>query len=400
LKPAVDDSFTHEAASMISTRRHCLALALGLALVVGLSSTAPAQTLSCRYDYTAARKEAAEKNRPLLLEFTTENCLWCKKLESTTFRDPKLVAWLNERTIVLKLDAEQEPKIAQALRISNYPTMILAAPNGNILSVIEGYMEASKLLDHLEKFVIAGPAVNADALAREYQSAGKALALGDIPRGIALLRAVIRDGAGLPIQATASEKLREVERQAEGQLAQARELDRRGESLQAMEVLNNLIRNYPDTAAEREGKSLAASLSIKPDSKNQQRSRRAGELLAQAKEEYRTQQFCGCLEKCELIAANYSDLPEGTEASRLVAEIKRDPEYLSKACQNLNDRLSSMYLTLAEAWLIKGNMEQATVCLEKIQRDFPGTQHAQTAQAKLAELMGRPGERTDFKKQP
>src|SRR5262249_31624448 len=105
-------------------------------------------------------------------------------------------------------------------------------------------------------------------------------------------------------------------------------------------------------------------------------------------------------EKCELIAANYADLPEGAEASRLVAEIKRDPEYLSKACQNLNDRLSSMYLTLAEAWFNKGNMEQATVCLEKIQRDFPGTQHAQAAQVKLAEIQGRISQQTDFKKQP
>ncbi|HLW65662.1 MAG TPA: tetratricopeptide repeat protein, partial [Gemmataceae bacterium] len=331
---------------------------------------------------------------------TTENCLWCKKLENTTFRDPKLVAWLNERAIVLRLDAEQEPKIAQALRISNYPTMILAAPNGNILSVIEGYMEAPKLLDHLEKFVIAAPGVNTDALARNYQSAGKALALGDIPRALALLRSVVRDSDGLPIQAKAIQKLREVERQAEGQLAQARDLDRNGETLQAMEVLNNLIRNYPDTAAEREGKTLGASLSAKPDNKSQQRSRRAAELLAQAKEEYRTQQFCGCLEKCELIAANYADLLEGTEASRLLAEIKRNPEYLSMACQNLNDHLSSMYLTLAEAWLIKGDMEQATVCLEKIQRDFPGTQHAQTAQAKLAELQTHPDQRTDFKKQP
>jgi thioredoxin-like negative regulator of GroEL len=382
---------------MTSTLRNAF---LALALVVCMYSSASAQTLNCRYDYTAARKEAAEKNRPLLLEFTTENCLWCKKLENTTFRDPRLVNWLNERTVVLRLDAEQEPKIAQALKVSNYPTMIFAAPNGTILSIIEGYIEAQKLQDHLEKLVIATPGPNADALARDYQSANQALALGDIPRGIALLKTVIREGAGLPIQAKAADKLREVERQAETQFAKARELESKGYTLQAIEVLNSLARNYPDTPAEREAKTLVTSLAAKSDSKIQQRSRRAGELLAQAKEEFHTQQFCGCLEKCELIAANYADLPEGAEASRLVAEIKRDPEYLSKACQNLNDRLSSMYLTLAEAWLNKGNMEQATVCLEKIQRDFPGTQHAQAAQVKLAEIQGRISQQTDFKKQP
>src|SRR5262249_26071478 len=142
------------------------------------------------------------------------------------------------------------------------------------------------------------------------------LALGDIPRGIALLNVIIRDGAGLPVHAKASMKLREVERQAEGLLNQANALDSKGQTLQALEVLNGLIRNYPDTPAERDARALTASLTVKVESRPQLRSRRAAELLSQAKEEFRTQQFCGCLEKCELIVANYSDLPEGVEASQ------------------------------------------------------------------------------------
>src|SRR5262245_11019019 len=145
-----------------------LAIALGMVLAFGECCSISGQTLNCRYEYAAARKESLEKNKPLLLEFTTENCLWCKRLESTTLRDAKLVNWLNDRTVFLRLDADREPQIAQALRIGSYPTMILAAPNGTILSVIEGYLEAPKLQDHLERFVSTLPSANSEALARDY----------------------------------------------------------------------------------------------------------------------------------------------------------------------------------------------------------------------------------------
>jgi len=386
---------------MISTR--CIPTwarnTLALLLLTGASSVAAAQTLNCRYDYSAARKESLEKNQPLLLEFSTENCLWCKKLDNTTFRDPALIAWLNERIVILRLDAEREPRIAQALKITNYPTLILAAPNGNILTIIEGYMEAPKLQEHLQKILAPPPAAD-EALARSFQDATTALAQGDNPRALALLKSILDNGANPPIQVKAKDKLRELEQQAQGQMSRARGLVDKGQPLEALETLTTLTRNYPGTPAELEAKNLNISLSAKPEIRERQRARRAAELLGQAKEEFRLQQYGGCLDKCELIAGNYADLPEGVEATQLVAEIKRNPEYLGKACQNLHDRLSNMYLALADAWLAKGNMEQAIACLEKVQRDFAGTQCARAAQVKLTQIRAQNDQRTDFKKQP
>src|SRR3954447_16221436 len=82
------------------------------------------QTVQWRSDYNAARKEATEKGRPILLDFGTDNCMWCKKLELSTFRDPAVVKLLNEAFIALKIDANSEPALAQTLRISQYPTLV------------------------------------------------------------------------------------------------------------------------------------------------------------------------------------------------------------------------------------------------------------------------------------
>src|SRR4051794_39354852 len=103
---------------MPNTRTHRPRFAfvlVGLALAVR-PQPAPAQQVQWRSDYNAARKEANELGRPLLIDFGTENCLWCKRLDLSTFRDPAVVALLNEQFVTLKVDAEREPALTQTLR--------------------------------------------------------------------------------------------------------------------------------------------------------------------------------------------------------------------------------------------------------------------------------------------
>jgi len=86
------------------------------------------------------------------------------------------------------------------------------------------------------------------------------------------------------------------------------------------------------------------------------------------------------------------------EASQLAGDIKSNPEWLAKACKNLDERLSNMYLTLADSWLKKGKYGEAAAYLKKVQQLYPNTPNAQIAQLKLAQLQGKPNQRTDFKK--
>src|ERR1700676_3921704 len=102
--------------------------AAGGLLPVALASRAQAQTVDWRYDYSSARKEAVEKGRPLLLDFGTENCFWCRQLDVRTFTDPAISRLLNQQFIPLKIDANRNPNLAEALRIQNYPTIVFASP--------------------------------------------------------------------------------------------------------------------------------------------------------------------------------------------------------------------------------------------------------------------------------
>src|SRR5262245_16287284 len=93
-----------------------------------------AQEVKWRADYGQARREAQQRGIPLLIDFGSKGCRYCVLLDQTTFRDPRVVAVMNERFVPLKVDAEVDVQLASALRISSFPTIVFAAADGRILN--------------------------------------------------------------------------------------------------------------------------------------------------------------------------------------------------------------------------------------------------------------------------
>src|SRR5262249_49922624 len=284
-------------------------------------------------------------------------------------------------------DIEREPTLAQVLRIQNYPTVVLAAADGKILAVLEGYLEAGRMYDHLGRALASMK--NPDWMLRDYQESAKAIAASDYAKAVALLKPVIQDGRDRPVQVKAKQLLKDLELQAEGRMTRAKQLSDKGQTAEAMDTLTELVRVFAGTQAAAEAGRMLTSLGQRPDVATQQRTRRARELLAQAREDYRTQQYLCCLDRCEILQQSYADLPEATEAMQMAGDIKSNPEWMQTACDNLNNRLGTMYLALAETWMKKGQTQQAVVCLEKVVRSLPGSRHAEAAQIRLAQLQGR-----------
>jgi thioredoxin-like negative regulator of GroEL len=358
----------------------------GTLLLAACARPASAQSVQWRTDYNSARKEATEKGRPLLLDFGTEGCMWCKKLDLTTFRDPGLVKLLNENFIALRIDADRESTLTSTLHISQYPTIVVAGPEGKIIGVLEGYQDVAPLVEQLQR--VSGYYAVPEWMVRDYQEASKAILHSEYGRAVALLKNIAQDGKERTIQVKARSVLQDLEQQAAGRLARAKSLQDRGQSTEAAEALTDLLRNYIGTQAANDGGALLATLATKPEMRDQQRVRRARELLAQARDEYRSQQYLDCLERCETLTQSYSDLSEGNEAQQLATEIRENPDLMIRACDSLNTRTGAMYLTLAETWVKKGKPDQAQLCLERVLQTAPGSRHAELAQVRLAQLQG------------
>ncbi len=381
----------------MSRRFTSLALAiLAMGLGLGLLGSVRAQTPEIKWytDYNTAIKEAESKGLPLLLDFYTDWCPPCKKMEATTFREEKVVALVNERFVALKINGDQEPKLVSALSINNYPTYVLATPDKKIIKTFTGFSEAPEFHETLQR-ALAGVATP-DWMAKDYQLAGKWIANKEYARAVAALTRIVADGRDRPVQASAQKLLQELEAMGRERLNRAKTLQEQGQGTQAIEILTETMRDFPGLMLSKDAGDMLTRLAASPEIQNQQRAKLAQELLKQAKDFHRNKEYTLCVERCSKLMKSYGDLTEGQEASQLYSDLKNDPEWLQSACDSFADRLGDLYLLLAESWLKRGQPQQAKHFLERVIRAFPGTRQAESAQIRLEQLQGTPTRRVDF----
>jgi tetratricopeptide (TPR) repeat protein len=265
--------------------------------------------------------------------------------------------------------------------------MIIAAADGKILAFLEGYQDSRPLHDHLQRaLAVQTP----DWMARDFQEASKAIAAGEYGKAVSLLKTVLQDGKDRPVQTKAKAVLDEIEQQAAGRLVRVKQLEDKGQYAEAMDLLTELISRYAGTQPAADGAKMLTTLAERPELKTNQRTRRAKDLLAQAREAFAAKHYSDVLEFCEILETTYKDLPEGKQGTTLAGEIRSSPDKLASACEHLNERLASMYTTLGESWLKKGDRDQAAACFEKAVRSAPASQVAREAQARLTSLSVKP----------
>jgi tetratricopeptide (TPR) repeat protein len=364
-----------------------MSLGLVLAMTAATPAQPPASEIRWRYDYVAARSEAQQSGLPLFLDFSTDWCFYCKKLDTTTFKDAEIVRLLNEQYVPVKLDGAREKRLVEALQLQGYPTLIVAAPDGRILKTIEGYVTAARLRPVLAE--AAATASNPPWMLAAQEEATRCLAAGDYPRAIALLQSVLADERQRPVQLQARRQLDALEQSVQEELARLRQQADQGHLLLVLEGLEKLTRTYAGTRAAREAAAWHAELSQRPEVQLLRRRHRAAQMLQQARQDHRDQNLLCCLDRCSILALHYGDLPEGAEASKMLDQLKSDPQSLQAAAEALADRLCETYLALAECWIQRGEMDLALTALQQA-ASVPGARQGETARLRLAQLRNQP----------
>jgi thioredoxin-like negative regulator of GroEL len=373
----------------VYSTRLVLLLPLVTAAVLSLPRMAPAaDPVVWRTDYVAARKEASEKGLPLFVVIGTDNCFYCRKLEAGPCRNAAVVAQLTTNYIPLKIDASRDPDLAKKLRIQLYPTIVMAGPDGAIHDFIEGYLEADRLTEHMKRTLTI--VTVADWASRDFEQASKALAGGDYPRAVTLLKGIIREQIQKPIGAKSQQLLDDIERLAAGKLVRARDLEQRGYTQEAVDVLTEAVKTYAGTQAASDAATMMSGMSAKPEIQEKLRLRTARDLLAAAKDDYRAGRYYDCLLKCEQLML-FSDCPESKDGASLASDVKGNPERLSIVCEQMNQRTATMYMTLAESWLAKGQVSEAIACYERVTRLCPNNRTGDIALAQLTRLKANGG---------
>lgn len=111
----------------------------------------------------AITKDAiAQSGKPVFLFVHTEWCTFCKKMETTTFADPKVQQLLNDKFIALEINPETSgttnflgeklsyAEAATRLGVRGYPVSFFFSPDGALLGGQPGYIDAATFSDIAE----------------------------------------------------------------------------------------------------------------------------------------------------------------------------------------------------------------------------------------------------------
>lgn len=115
-----------------------------------------AHAIDWKYNLQDALKSAKVQHKPIMIDFYTDWCGWCKKLDSDTYSDPKVNA-AAKKFICVKINAEKEPNLANKYGVSGFPTIIFLDSNGAVLSKIPGYLPPDRFLANMNKILSMVP---------------------------------------------------------------------------------------------------------------------------------------------------------------------------------------------------------------------------------------------------
>ena len=135
-------------------------LGLMLAGLFGFSALAGEEWLT---DFNKAKKEAAEKNLPILADFSGSDwCGWCIKLDKEVFSQKEFKAFAKDRVVLFLADFPREKELAADVKAQNeqlrkaygvegFPTVLLLDAGGKVIART-GYRKggAGAYVEHLK----------------------------------------------------------------------------------------------------------------------------------------------------------------------------------------------------------------------------------------------------------
>jgi thioredoxin-related protein/YHS domain-containing protein len=136
-------------------------LSATVGLTIGSASISSADEIRWSTDIEQSLQSAAQSGKPVLMEFTASWCVYCKRMEKSTFTDPRVAAQIEEQFVAVRVDADKHKDLVKDLEIEGLPAILIVSPELKIIHRIKGFQTANALLTELNKVPqqTEGPAV-------------------------------------------------------------------------------------------------------------------------------------------------------------------------------------------------------------------------------------------------
>jgi len=98
----------------------------------------------------AAMKVAREVKKPLMVDFFSDRCGWCKVLDQKTYTDPEV--WrCAEQFVSVKVDVGNDPGLAAQYRVMKLPMILFMNCKGEVIHTVIGFRPPAPFLVEMQK---------------------------------------------------------------------------------------------------------------------------------------------------------------------------------------------------------------------------------------------------------
>jgi len=105
-------------------------------------------------DWTSAKAQAAASKKPIMLDFYTSWCGWCKVLDQKTFPDARVVRTA-QQVIAVKINGEtpEGAALVKTYGIRGFPAIIFTDPAGGAIGVLSGYYPPEEFAPQMQQII-------------------------------------------------------------------------------------------------------------------------------------------------------------------------------------------------------------------------------------------------------
>jgi len=105
--------------------------------------------LSWSHDLSSAISRAKQDGKPIMVDFYTDRCGWCAKLDNETYA-VKNIQNLAVKFICVKIDGDKRRDLVAKYNVKGYPNIFFLDNNGKVIQKIPGFVTADKLAPIME----------------------------------------------------------------------------------------------------------------------------------------------------------------------------------------------------------------------------------------------------------
>jgi thioredoxin-related protein len=146
--------------------------------MLGVLNPRSASAVSWGSNLDSALRESDSSGKPVLVDFYTDWCGWCKKMDKDTYEN-STVDELTRSFICVKIDGDKDPETTRKYNVSGYPTILFLNSKGNVIGTVGGYMPPNNFAVYLEEIL------KKSGRSKEKQDGSKGYGIGDALKDLA-----------------------------------------------------------------------------------------------------------------------------------------------------------------------------------------------------------------------